>query len=195
MSPAVTPVVASLVLAAGLGRRFGSDKRRARLPDGRALLEAVLHTQALACGETWVVLRPGDDWGAELCARSGARVVLADDADRGMGRSLAAGLQALHAGSRAEATLVSLADMPRVQPDTLRALIDAFSRDGQPAWPWHAGRPGHPRLLPRALWPTLFGLDSDEGARHVVDWTHAHRVEVADPGIHIDVDTQQDLGG
>ena len=191
----MSPVVASLVLAAGLGRRFGSDKRQARLPDGRSLLEAVLHTQAQACDETWVVLRPGDDWGAELCARSGARAVLAVDADLGMGRSLSAGLQALQSGSQADAALVSLADMPRVRPATLRALIDAFARHGRAAWPWHAGRPGHPRLLPRTAWATLFDLDSDEGARHRIDWGQADRVEVADPGIHFDVDTPADWGG
>jgi molybdenum cofactor cytidylyltransferase len=82
-----------------------------------------------------------------------------------------------------------------VQPETVRALIEAFRREGQPAWPWHAGQPGHPRLLPRAHWPTLLDLSGDEGARHRLDWSRATRVDVPDRGILIDIDTPGDLGG
>lgn len=96
---------------------------------------------------------------------------------------------------RIDAALVVLADMPAVQPDTVRALIDAFQREGRPAWPWHGGRPGHPRLLPRANWSALFELSGDEGARHSLDWSQATRVDVTDRGILIDIDTPGDLGG
>ena len=97
-------------------------------------------------------------------------------------------------GARIDAALVVLADMPAVRPDTVRALIDAFRLEGRPAWPWHAGRPGHPRLLPRANWPALLDLSGDEGARHRLDWSQATRVDVPDEGILLDIDAPSDLG-
>lgn len=191
------PRVAALVLAAGRARRFGSDKRQARLPDGRSLLQAVLQTQLEACDDVRVLLRQGDDWGQAVCAELGVEWLAVADADHGMGRTLAAGLRSLMAvdGAGFDAALVALADMPEVQPETVRALIEAFRREGRPAWPWHAGQPGHPRLLPRANWPALLDLSGDEGARHRLDWSQATRVDVPDGGILIDIDTPGDLGG
>ncbi len=200
----------ALVLAAGRARRFGSDKRQACLPDGRSLLQAVLQTQLAACGEVRALLRPDDAWGQALCAQMGVTWQSVPDADQGMGHTLAAGLRALvaeepagpgadigvsHLGNRFDAALVALADMPAVQPGTVRALIEAFLREGRPARPWHAGRPGHPRLLPRVSWPALLDLSGDEGARQRLDWSLATRVDVPDAGILIDIDTPGDLGG
>ena len=194
--------VVALVLAAGRARRFGSDKRQARLPDGRSLLQAVLQTQLQACDAVIALLRPDDDWGQALCADLGVEVRLVPQADEGMGRTLATGLSALLADEasgvgppRFEAALVVLADMPAVQVGTVQALIHAFQRHGLPACPWHGGRPGHPRLLPRDRWPALVDLSGDEGARHRLDWSRACRVEVPDAGVLIDVDTPADLGG
>lgn len=191
------PRVVALVLAAGRARRFGSDKRQARLPDGRSLLQAVLQTQREACDDVRVLLRPDDAWGQALCAEVGVRWWAVADADQGMGRTLAAGLRSLMAdeGACFDAALVVLADMPVVRPDTVQALIGAFQREGRPAWPWHTGQPGHPRLLPRAHWPALLDLSGDEGARHRLDWSQATRVDVPDGGILIDIDTPGDLGG
>jgi molybdenum cofactor cytidylyltransferase len=187
--------VVALVMAAGRSRRFGSDKRRACLPDGRNLLQAVVQTQIEACGDVLVLLRSGDAWGQSVCAEAGVACLLVDDADAGLGRTLSAGLQAIMADERVvfDAALVVLADMPAVSPDTVRALMSAFSRDGRAAWPWHAGQPGHPRLLPRSSWPTLLDLVGDEGARARFDWSQATRVEVPDAGILLDIDTPGDL--
>ncbi len=190
------PRVVALVLAAGRARRFGSDKRQARLPDGRSLLQAVLQTQREACGDVRALLRPDDAWGQALCAELGVEWFCVADADQGMGRTLAAGLSSLMAdeGASFDAALVVLADMPAVRPDTVRALIDAFQAERRPAWPWHAGQSGHPRLLPRSSWPALLDLSGDEGARHRLDWSQATRVDVPDEGILLDIDTPRDLG-
>lgn len=196
------PRVIALVLAAGRASRFGSDKRQALLPDGRNLLQAVLQTQRQACDAVLVLLREGDAWGQAQCAESGVDGLAVPDADQGMGRTLVAGLKALladagtdHGPRRFDAALVVLADMPAVQASTVHALVDAFFREGRPAWPWHAGQPGHPRLLPRASWPALLDLSGDEGARRRLDWSQATRVDVQDRGILIDIDSPADLGG
>lgn len=189
--------IVALVLAAGRGLRFGSDKRQARLPDGRSLLQAVVQTQLAAGHEVRVLLRPGDAWGQALCDEWCVTWQEVPDADQGMGRTLVAGLRALLAapGEPVAAAIVALADMPAVQVATVQALSQAFRFDGRPAWPWHAGRPGHPRLLPRSSWSALLDLSGDAGARERLDWSQATRVEVSDAGILVDVDTPGDLDG
>ncbi|WP_312936710.1 NTP transferase domain-containing protein, partial [Pseudomonas sp.] len=108
---------AALVLAAGRGRRFGSDKRLAGLADGQALLAATLSRVQAQFDEVWVVIAGHDDAEA-LGVPPAVRVVHAQQADSGMGASLAAGIGAL-AGSGAEAAAVLLGDMPWLAGATL----------------------------------------------------------------------------
>lgn len=189
--------VHALILAAGLGRRFGADKRQALLPDGRTVLDAVLAQQARCFAHRWVVLRPGDGFGQTACERWGATPVWADDADHGMGHSLSAGVRAIMAStpgpSPAQGVVLSLADMPFVQDATLMALQQALALRSDPVVPVHGGRMGHPRGLPMRLLPALTALQGDEGARRALDWSAAHRVELDDPGVLRDIDTPADL--
>lgn len=216
----------ALVLAAGTSTRFGCDKRQARLPDGRSLLEAVVATHREAMGEVlddvWVLTRPGDTFAAAVCARLGARCVVCEDAAQGQGRTLADGLRHLQADPGVAAALVSLADMPWVRADTLRRLCAGFAAHGglvlprlaasfgQPLGAPHgppgsapgSARWGHPRVLPRAVWPRLLGqegsggsagLQGDRGAQALLDWSSALHIDVDDPGVLRDADTPEDL--
>lgn len=194
--------IISLVMAAGLASRFGSDKRQARLPDGRSLLEAVLQTQRAALSEVWVLTRPADAFAASLCANFGCRHIEVPDvpeAGPGMGRTLSLGLSLLSQEPDVSAALVALADMPWVRLSTVEALLAAHRgrehADGVAIVPVHQRALGHPRVLPRSLWPALLTLRADQGARQAVDWSAARRVEVDDPGVLIDIDTPGDLSG
>lgn len=115
--------VIALILAAGRSRRFGADKRRHVLQNGRSMLATTLSLYQTAFQQVRLVLSPRD---STLVSELGIRlrvvddVVVAEDADSGMGHSLAAGIQ----GISADLTFVGLADMPFVQPATLALLRD-----------------------------------------------------------------------
>jgi molybdenum cofactor cytidylyltransferase len=186
-----------ILLAAGRGRRFGSDKRRHVLPEGDSLLARSVRLYSAAFPDAVVVLRPDDADPAELIApRSaplhgdrasvGPRFVRAADADLGMGHSLAAGARAAP-------------DMAWVAPATLlqlrgtmeRALVEG--RADTIVQPVHAGMPGHPVGFAARYREELYELRGDEGARSVIR-RHAarvERVEVADPGVLRDLDTPE----
>ncbi|MDW7747198.1 NTP transferase domain-containing protein, partial [Halomonas sp.] len=89
---------------------------------------------------------------------------------------------------------VLLGDMPDIAPSTLASLGRAARRDTI-LRPVHGGRPGHPVLFGRTLWPELAALQGDRGAREVVrrHVSRLHLIPVKDPGIHRDVDTPGDL--
>lgn len=112
--------VLCLVLAAGQGRRFGSDKRLARLADGTTLLAASVARAREAFAEVRVVVRAGDT-PASLGLPAQRRLVHNLDASLGMGHNLAAGVAAAR-NSTARAIAVLLGDMPWIAADTLERL-------------------------------------------------------------------------
>lgn len=188
--------IAGLILAAGRGTRFGADKRLARLPDGRTPLEAVLVRHAGISQPLLVVLRPDDEVAAALCKQHGAHILICEDADQGMGHSLACGARALLAMPEVEGVVIDLADMPFVAAATLRQIHQRLldqGQAGQAVVPFCQGRMGQPRGLPRTSFAALSQLQGDQGARHIVDWQHALHIEIDDAGILQDIDRPADL--
>ncbi|MBC3436700.1 nucleotidyltransferase family protein [Pseudomonas sp. BW16M2] len=185
--------VVALVLAAGQGARFGADKRRAVLGDGRSLLQHSVEHALAAFDEVRVVLRAGER-GEDLGLPAGCRVVHSLDAGLGMGHSLAAGAASL-GDSEAKAVAILLGDMPWILPATFRRLI-AAAGPSVIVVPRHQAQNGHPVLFGREFWAELGGLSGDEGARAVLR-RHADRVVVLDlddGGVVRDVDTPSALG-
>lgn len=182
----------ALLLAAGKGRRFGSDKRQAQLADGQTLLAASVGNAQAQFPEVWVVIGAEDDPQA-LGLPPSVQLVRAPRGGDGMGASLAAGVQAL-AGSGADALAVLLGDMPWIASATLARLQQAAGADSI-VMPQYQGRRGHPVLFGRQFWAALGQAGGDQGGRQVLqDNPHAWRlIEVSDAGVLRDVDTPADL--
>jgi molybdenum cofactor guanylyltransferase len=122
----------AIVLAGGLSRRMGQDKRRLRLwgPEGPTLLAHTVSVVARVCAEVVVVLNDPDDWG-DLPAR------LVPDVYTGGGP-----LAGIYAGLAAAAhgyALAVAADMPFLNAELLGAML-ARPRD-------------YDVLIPRSLRP------------------------------------------
>ncbi|WP_412460108.1 NTP transferase domain-containing protein [Pseudomonas sp. SC11] len=183
---------AALVLAAGQGSRFGSDKRQAQLDDTHTVLQATLARALESFDRVYVVLRPGDD-PSTLGIGSRVRTVHAEHALDGMGASLAAGIDAM-AASDAHAVAVLLGDMPWIATATLTTLVCQADQQSI-VLPCYQGRRGHPVIFGRRFWPALARLDGDHGGRALIEANpHACQViEVDDPGILHDIDTPGDL--
>lgn len=182
------PWVIALLLAAGRGSRFGSDKRRVRLADGRSLLATSLQRARQVFAEVWVVLRPEDDLAA-LGLPADTPIIRCHDADLGMGHSLAAGVRALRSEA-ATAIAVLLADMPGIEPASLRLLREQADAE-RIVFPLYRGRRGHPVLFGRAFWDELTQLRGDQGARALLQ-AHGdacHGLTLDDAGVLLDLDT------
>lgn len=188
-----TPAVVGLVLAAGFSRRFGADKRLARLQDGRTLLATSLQVPSAVLGEVWVVLHEGDD-PAQLAVSPHVHIVHSQDAAEGMGSSLASGVRAISQAGKACAVAIFLGDMPCLRRDTLHTLVQAASAK-HIVLPVCNGMAGHPVLFGRHFWPALEGLQGAQGAKAVL-LAHADavkRVAVSDTGVLLDIDTPEQL--
>ncbi|CAI3807398.1 Purine catabolism protein PucB [Pseudomonas sp. MM221] len=179
--------VVALVLAAGRGTRFGSDKRRATLADGRSLLAHSVERARAVFDDVRVVLREGER-GEDLGLPGDCRVIASPDAGLGMGHSLAAGVASL-VDSDAQAVAILLGDMPWIELATFGQLAAAAGASTI-VLPQHDGQQGHPVLFGRDFWSALSRLTGDEGARSIVKAHPASciRLNVQDAGVLQDVD-------
>jgi molybdenum cofactor cytidylyltransferase len=183
------PVV--IVVAAGRGRRFAGPGHKLAQPLGASTVLGTTLAQVLASALPLVVVTNESLAGeaARTVARRDIVMLSPEEADRGMGHSIAAGV-----ASRPQASgwLVLPADMPLVTPRTLVAVAAAISEHAI-AYAQHHGRRGHPAGFAGGLYSELVGLVGDEGARRLLGRFPSHGVEVDDAGVLFDVDTETDL--
>ncbi len=187
-----------VLLAAGLGQRFDSTRPGAKLLarfDEESVGERSLLNLSQAVDALIVVVRHSDTELAKRAQALGARVVVPAAHTTGMGHSIASGaaLAATDYGD-AQSLLLALADMPWVQPETHRSIVDRCD-EHTIIRPRHAGVPGHPVAFGRAFWTALMQCEGDSGARGVLAHNAAsvHFIEVSDSGVLRDIDQPGDL--
>lgn len=187
------PVV--VVLAAGLGSRFAGPLHKLAQPLGSASVLGQCILRAIESGLPVIVVTT-DRLAAEA-ARYVARrdlVVLPEVGSAaagwlGMGYSIAAGVAAR---PQAGGWLVLPGDMPLLKPATLVAVAAGLALSPVVV-AQHLGRRGHPVGFAAELFSELVQLSGDEGARRVTARYPSLGLELADPGVLFDVDTEADL--
>lgn len=107
----------------------------------------------------------------------------------GMGHSIVAGVSAT---GDADGWLILPADMPLVRPATILAVAEGLERFPV-CYAQYRGMQGHPVGFGTELYSELMALQGDEGARRIVARYPAQPITVDDPGVHVDVDTAEDL--
>jgi molybdenum cofactor cytidylyltransferase len=187
------PVV--VVLAAGSGSRFSgpSHKLGQRLGGSSVLGQVLRHALATQLPVIVVTTQAlAGEAQQSLAARDIVTVPsvgTASDVPLGMGYSIAAGVSAR---PNASGWLILPADMPLVLPSSLLAVAQALEQHPI-AYAQHQGRRGHPVGFSAELYSELSVLSGDAGARRLLARYPAHAVELDDPGVLVDIDTEADL--
>jgi len=189
---------ALIVLAAGRGSRFNGAEHKLAQPLGPSTVLGCTLRHAIETHLPVVVVTTEPLAG--LARRSVAArdvVVLPEvgsapgSATLGMGYSIAAGVSAR---PDAGGWLILPADMPLVLPASMLAVARQLEHHPV-AYAQHRGRRGHPVAFSAELYSELAMLSGDEGARRLIARYPAVGVELDDPGVLVDIDTEADLDG
>jgi len=185
----------AIVTAAGSAERFGGKKLLADV-GGQPLLDRTINS-LLDGGASEVIVVVGKDARAELerdvNAMNDARVrpVENPDPSRGMFSSIQEGV---HTAS-GDVLLVLPGDMPYVRADTVRDVIQEWTKKRGIVSPRYKGKRGHPVALSMALRDEIATTDPTSNLHEVIKRHLDQRVDldVDDAGIGRDVDRPEDL--
>ncbi|HEV7668861.1 MAG TPA: nucleotidyltransferase family protein [Thermoanaerobaculia bacterium] len=189
----------ALLPAAGASRRMGRPKLLLPFGTSTVIGSLVASFRTAEIERIIVVAAPGDlplhDW----VRRTGLTLAINPDPERGMLSSVVAGLAALGGTealtARHEALLISPADLPTLQPETIRATLAALSIPGIAlAWPTYRGKNGHPLGIAAEAVAGISTLDPAIGLKQLRDRFSGHTIEISvdDPGAVADVDTPEE---
>ena len=183
--------IVGILLAAGDSSRFGSDKLLHPV-SGAPIGVAAARNLVRAVPRTLAVVRPGRERLKRLLAEAGCMVIENDDAEAGMGASVAAGV---HAARDAGGWLIALADMPWIRPATIAAVCGALQSGASIAAPRYQGARGHPVGFSAAWGDALARLQGRFGARELIAAAGAgvEYIDSRDAGVIRDIDYPGDI--
>ena len=192
------PRIAANVLAAGFSKRFGKTDKLSASLGKNTLLEKSLAAYASPLLTRKIIVLQADSPHAETCSDAGFEIIVNQNAERGMGSSIACAIAALD-DTLDDTThaLIGLADMPDIEPQTIDYLCRAVETDAPShsiIIPTHDGQRGNPRLFSATHFPLLAQLSGDKGAKSIIAaCPNILDFAVHDAGILRDVDTVEAL--
>jgi molybdenum cofactor cytidylyltransferase len=190
--------VGTILLAAGLGSRFGPEPKLLAPLDGKPLVRHAAEA-ALGARPRPVIAVLGAHAQAVRAALDGLDLIRIENPDyrAGLSTSLRAGLAALPEGC--SAAVVLLGDMPRVRACHIDRIAAAFSgarEEPAAVVPVQDGRRGNPVLLNlRRLGADIARLTGDRGAGPLLGGRTDVLEIPGDPGTALDIDTPAVLAG
>ncbi len=167
--------VAGIILAAGASRRLGQPKQLLQLAS-RPLLQHVMDSaEQSVLDDVVVVLGANAERIQPALEPRRARFVLNERYSQGQSTSIHTGLAALPASI--DAALIILGDSFGLSPDLINRLVSKY-RAGRPTIvaPQFTDGMGNPVLFDRSIWPDLFAIEGDIGARELL---RARQCEIA----------------
>ena len=182
------PKIGCVIMASGLGKRFGGNKLMADFGGKPMILRALQASEALKTHRV-VVTRHQDV--ADLCQDLGVAVVLHDLPHRS--DTVRLGLEAL---GDVDACMFLPADQPLLQPETVELLVSHWEADQQSILrPSCEETPGSPVIFPAWTFPQLRSLPEGTGGGWVMkrDPERVKTVPISDPYELMDADTPETL--
>ena len=186
------PAPVGILLAAGQGTRFGSNKLLYPLADGTPMAVASARTLHTVLAHCIAVVNDAQGSVARLLAEAGLQVIANPHAPNGMGTSIACGVAA---SPNAGGWVIALADMPNIPARVIQSVADGLTCGADIIAPVYRGQRGHPVGFALRHASALRALHSDRGARDIIA---AHRstlelIDTQDSAVILDIDTPASL--
>ena len=180
--------IACVIMASGMGKRFGGNKLMASFRGEPMILRAIEATEGIFKKRV-VVTRHSDV--AELCRKRNIKCVLHDLADRN--DTVRLGIEAI---GEAESCVFCPGDQPLLRRETVISLALAAKNCRKDIWRVSfEGMPGAPVLFPEWTFPELSSLPQGKGGGFIAKKypEHLRTVSAQDKFELMDADTQEAL--
>jgi molybdenum cofactor cytidylyltransferase len=185
-------LIAGLLLAAGLSRRFGRQKLLEPW-NGEPLVRAAARRLLEAGLKPVVVVVSAEPRFDDALAGLPLGVVQNPAPELGISQSIRIGVRALP--DACPAALIAVADQPYLTADAIADLRDAFS-PGRIVVPCYGEQRGNPPIFDRRFFPELLRLEGDHGGQAVVSAHPEAVIEVSlAAGMGTDIDRPDDWRG
>jgi molybdenum cofactor cytidylyltransferase len=188
------PRLAAIILAAGYSSRMGQFKPLLRIGHG-AVIEAVVRLfRGAGIPDVSVVLGHRANELCPVVEAAGARCVINSRFASGMYSSVCAGVAALPTGT--DACFVIPADIPLVRVSTIRRLASFYAgKNKEIVYPVFQERRGHPPLISSRVLAEALGRGPEARLSTLLSEHEngAYNLFVPDEGIHLDMDTPDQL--
>ena len=189
-----------ILLAAGKSARFGSNKLLHPIINNTPMILVSAKKLVSVLPDSIVVINPALSTLTTQLEQMGLRVVINEQAEQGMGCSIACGVRASELANESgnESTsgwLIMLADMPYIKPETIKLLVDKLKGGAKLVAPTLDQQRGHPVGFSQCYKDELLVLNKDKGAREVLknNQSELELVSVNDEGTLIDIDQASDI--
>jgi molybdenum cofactor cytidylyltransferase len=186
-----------ILLAAGKSLRFGSNKLLHPVMDNTPIdftpmLMVSAQKLASVLPGSIVVIHQNLFGYVEQLEQMGLRVVINEQAEKGMGSSIACGVRA---SQDATGWLITLADMPYTKTETLSLLASKLKEGANIIAPVYDQQRGHPVGFNRCFKNELVALDEDVGARYLITkyQKQLELLPIDDDGVLRDIDCLDDV--
>lgn len=188
--------VAAILLAAGTSSRLGQPKQLLRFR-GETLIERAIRL-AVEAGAVpvFAVLGAHQDKIRAAVPLTGAIPVIHEGWEQGLATSIHAGLRALDGFPQQSAGAMLLGcDQPQLTAEHLRALLAAFCDQTVPTIvaSAYAGVLGIPAVFPPEVFPELYALRGDRGAKALLTKPPCRLISLPFAGGEVDIDLPADL--
>jgi molybdenum cofactor cytidylyltransferase len=193
-------VLQTILLAAGLSKRFGASNKLLYSVDGKPIfLHTLISLHQSQLGN--IVVVTGLDRDQVLCqipAHISYQEVFNPAYNTGMTSSIQAGVAA--SSPLITAYMICLADQIKIKPSTY-ALIgktydNLYSENEKTILiPNYKSQKANPVILPAYYKTDILQLKSSNGCKPIVlhNKEHTHNLEIDDPGLIYDIDRKEDL--
>ncbi len=184
---------AVIILAAGLSKRFGSNKLITPLltkPLVRYAIDNALSSEAY---RVVVVVDDLNGPVARICPPV-AHMVLNPNPSRGIASSIVAGIESVQ--NHSCSSIILAGDQPLVSSKLLNSLIEKHKSQPEMIISCrHSGTARNPALFPGNMYGKLRALRGDAGARRLIvkAGVSCSYVDVDDDSWLVDVDSEQDI--
>ena len=186
--------IAVLVLAAGASSRMGTPKQLLPWKHTTLLGQAIETAKKSLAHDIFVVLGSNYEKIYRTISETETTVVENRDWERGMGTSVALGVQFLDGTDKAyQGVLILLCDQPLISISYLNEMIRTLEQNRESIIATkYDQKAGVPAIFDRKYFEELKSLSKDKGAKEIIDQNIKDTLLLDPEGTEIDLDTKKE---